>query len=150
MTDEQQNTSMDTPEVGFAQHHGNLDLFIEECNVELRSRGLHSCEAQVFADYMGRAIFKAMAPTSARNQNGGPVILEAGGPLPLPWKMDDVPSIRELLNNAMKSTEEAFIGLCAKHKILRLTFAAFARMQSQTVQLASEMPNGRTSKLVMP
>ena len=124
----------------FTDHHGNLDLFVEECNAELRDRGFHACEAQVVADWHGRAKLAVACATGAKNQSGGAVFIEAGGYLPLPWMNAEPPSLQDLLDEALKTADQAFVDICAQHKVLRLSFPAFARMQSRNIQVATEEP----------
>lgn len=143
MVEERQN-------IGFQEWHAGLDLFVEEANVELRARGFHACEIQVVADWQGKALLHAVAPTSAKNPQGGAVFLACDVLLPPVWAMDEAPPLDNVLDVALARAEEVLVATAAQHKVLRLTFAAYARMQARNVVVAADLPKERKSALIAP
>lgn len=136
----------------FREHHEKVDAYVDAVNAELRQRGFHACEVHAWSSYgEGQVILKVSAPTSGKNPMGGTIFLQTELPLPLPWRLpaDKMMEPKEILNQALKASEKMLIRLCGQHKILRITFAAFARAKSQTIQTDGIVSNGRP-KLVTP
>jgi hypothetical protein len=125
--------------IGYRKHHANLDVFLDECNRELRDvRGLHACEAFVTATWKGEAMMTRVEMTTRG-------IVPMNALLNLPWVMPPAErkTAKEIVNEALQKLDLFMRDQCARNGgLLRQGFEAVAR-KTERILIPSGLTAGR-------
>ena len=140
-----QNEVAEEPKRSFREHYARLEEFVDACNRRLRERGFRVCEATATANWMGQAILSRMQVTAAVAPNGLPLVVGGGFELPLPTQEHDV---EDILNRALKASEDVIGRQCAAMRVLRISFDEYARRVSCVI--AAPTPANGRSVIVRP
>lgn len=135
--------------ISYLRHQELCTLFVDQCNEDLRTRGLMAVEAVVSATWTGAMLTRASI-TSGVKPNGEPVTIACNVTLPLPWMVDDGSSINDVMSKALAAGEAGLTEMCAKLKVLRISIAGYSKRAGRRVQAAQTIPENKGLRILTP